>query len=683
MAYYGSPAAPAVDPAALGGMTPQEEFEMQMRILGEEQRRKQRLLGGDFRAGGVYPSFADAPGPINQPDPFPLTWGGRQISREEFQKFGGAAGFDPRNKAQAAAQQEARLAQDEAQWRRGQEEGSVARAYTPTKRGVYSPGAPGQTIPARHQLEEYRGARVSDREAAKEQLKRGDVERLRPGIMRGVEIGLAPWQQLRDTPSGRFVDRKPHAQIVGDRPKSEGYDAQMAANRKRYYARQENRKQLRREVLRERSKGIRRGEAWGAMRDSYTRAPSEGYMGRANWRAGRSADKTRTAHADKLAVKYGHKDWSAWAAAGGPTQAERNEIRVANPVATAKEELKRWRQSPTVQSAFRERADYKRQPYKASIGEQQAFKMPTLTQITEMAKKEKRQGRWVPRKGFVGETRKDVFKRLYDRFDSRRRQLGVEEAGFSRERNKLQKLQENYKEAYRNEDFLKNVLESKTRRKGEWEAREAAEEEVLSATPTPAEVIPGIHAEGKEPPLTETKAEFHTTGGMIGRPKTGTGLGAPEGIPDPVPGYGSEAIGSLRGANIEIRELAGTLRTPQYGTPGPSGVSFGGSWDPYSVARERKNTYTAIETSVQKEMDATAGKFGASSIPTEAIRMSVGDKRIRKYLVAARRRVLKPLRAQVRTGTLAEKEAAQKAITRQVNRWKQDYMKAKVEYTEV
>ena len=381
MAYYGSPAAPAVDPAALGGMTPQEEFEMQMRILGEEQRRKQRLLGGDFRAGGVYPSFADAPGPINQPDPFPLTWGGRQISREEFQKFGGAAGFDPRNKAQAAAQQEARLAQDEAQWRRGQEEESVARAYTPTKRGVYSPGAPGQTIPARHQLEEYRGARVSDREAAKEQLKRGDVERLRPGIMRGVEIGLAPWQQLRDTPSGRFVDRKPHAQIVGDRPKPEGYDAQMAANRKRYYARQENRKQLRREVLRERSKGIRRGEAWGAMRDSYTRAPSEGYMGRARWRGGRSADKTRTAHADKLAVKYGHKDWSAWAAAGGPTQAERNEIRVASPVATAKEELKRWRQSPTVQSAFRERADYKRQPIKASIGEQQAFKMPTLTWV--------------------------------------------------------------------------------------------------------------------------------------------------------------------------------------------------------------------------------------------------------------------------------------------------------------
>ena len=169
----------------------------------------------------------------------------------------------------------------------------------------------------------------------------------------------------------------------------------------------------------------------------------------------------------------------------------------------------------------------------------------------------------------------------------------------------------------------------------------------------------------------------------MGRPKTGTGLGAPEVIPDPVPGYGSEAIGSLRGANIEIRELAGTLRTPQYGTPGPSGVSFGGSWDPASEARARKNTYTAIETAIQKEMDATTGKVGVSSIPAEAISMSQADERISKYLDAARKRVLNRLREKVRTGTRAEKEAAKKAINKQVNRWKRNYREAGVEYTEV
>jgi hypothetical protein len=211
------------------------------------------------------------------------------------------------------------------------------------------------------------------------------------------------------------------------------------------------------------------------------------------------------------------------------------------------EAVKRWHSDPVVRAQNRERADYKRQPIKAGIGEQRGFKMPTLTQITEMAAKERPIGRWVPGKGFVGETKKDVFKRIHDRFDSRRQQLGVEVPGYGSKRKELSRLGDRWREANLNAKFLENVSESKTRRKGEWEAREAAREEVLAATP--AEVIPGIHAEGEEPPLTEkAEAEFHTGGGdpLLGRPKTGAGLGAPLGLPPERP---------FSATNIRIKKM--------------------------------------------------------------------------------------------------------------------------------
>ena len=150
-----------------------------------------------------------------------------------------------------------------------------------------------------------------------------------------------------------------------------------------------------------------------------------------------------------------------------------------------------------------------------------------------------------------------------------------------------------------------------------------------------------------------------------------------------VPGYSPAAIDRLQGTNREIRELAGTLPasgTPQYGSAGPGGYSPGGMGYQASEARARNNTYTAIETAIQKEMDATAAKVGLSSIPTEAIKMSVGDKRIRRYLADARKRVLKPLQDKVRTGTRKEKEAAQKEINKQVARWKRNYARAKVPF---
>jgi len=160
------------------------------------------------------------------------------------------------------------------------------------------------------------------------------------------------------------------------------------------------------------------------------------------------------------------------------------------------------------------------------------------------------------------------------------------------------------------------------------------------------------------------------------------------------PQYSARAIGSLRGANREIRGLqsqlteiqTGAVTASRYGAPGGGGPSRSASDRSVAAARQNVAIYTKITNSIQKEMDATAAKVGLSSIPTEAIKMSTekggAGPRIRKYLADARRRALKPLKDKVRTGTRKEKEAAKKAITSQVNRWKRNYIKAGVDYPE-
>jgi hypothetical protein len=136
-----------------------------------------------------------------------------------------------------------------------------------------------------------------------------------------------------------------------------------------------------------------------------------------------------------------------------------------------------WRHNKLVRAAFDEQADYKRQPNKATYAQQKAFekRMPTDEQFAEMARKEKKKGKWTRSRDmkegsntfgqmvseFKGETVKDVEQRLRDRWDSRRRQLGVEIPGYKGKKKEFDQYGRDYREAQLNERFLKNVDKSR------------------------------------------------------------------------------------------------------------------------------------------------------------------------------------------------------------------------------
>ena len=235
---------------------------------------------------------------------------------------------------------------------------------------------------------------------------------------------------------------------------------------------------------------IERARRLGPIREPLERLPAEAKdwhpAQRATRRARQAARKADIGHADKLARQYGHEDWAAWTLAGGPTKEQLSEIRSQPSVSETKGRLMSWRHNKLVRAAFDEQHAYKRQPNKATYAQQRAFEksFPTDEQFAEMARKEKKKGNWTRSRDmkegsatfgqmvseFKGETVKDVEQRLRDRWDSRRRQLGVEIPGFKDKKKQFDQYGRDYREAQLNERFLKNVdrmqTEEVTERRG-------------------------------------------------------------------------------------------------------------------------------------------------------------------------------------------------------------------------